>query len=66
VTPELELASPAPELSSGQPDAQEPAGRADVIMLDSPLPELLHTEPEAPGNEQVEATTAAPADGAGK
>jgi hypothetical protein len=35
-------------------------------MLDSPLPELQHTEPEAPGNEQVEATTAIPADGAGK
>jgi hypothetical protein len=35
-------------------------------MLDSPLPELQHTEAEAPGNEQVEATTAIPADGAGK
>jgi hypothetical protein len=66
VTPELELAPPAPELSPGLPDAQEPAGRADVIMLDSPLPELQHTEAEAPGNEQVEATTAIPADGAGK
>jgi hypothetical protein len=39
---------------------------ADVIMLDSPLPELQHTEPEAPGNEQVEVTTAVPVGGAGK
>jgi hypothetical protein len=35
-------------------------------MLDSPLPELQHAEPEAPGNEQVEAATAAPVDVAGK
>jgi hypothetical protein len=35
-------------------------------MLDSPLPELQRTEAEAPGNEQVEATTAIPADDAGK
>jgi hypothetical protein len=66
VTPELELAPPAPELSPGRPDVQEPAGGADVIMLDSPLPELQRTEAEAPGNEQVETTTAIPADGAGK
>jgi hypothetical protein len=66
VTPELELAPPAPELSPGQPDVLEPAGRADVIMLDLPLPEPQHTEPEAPGNEQVEAATAVPVDGAGK
>jgi hypothetical protein len=66
VTPELELAPPAPEPSPGQPNALEPARGADVIMLDSPLPELQHTEPEAPGNEQVEATTAVPVDSAGK
>jgi hypothetical protein len=66
VTPELELAPPVPEPSPGQPDAQEPAGGADVIMLESSLPELQHTEAEAPGQEQVEATTATPADDAGK
>jgi hypothetical protein len=35
-------------------------------MLDSPLPKLQRAEAEAPGNEQVEATTAIPADDAGK
>jgi hypothetical protein len=66
VTPELELAPPASEPSPGQPNAPEPAGGADVIMRDSPLPELQHTEPEAPGNEQVEVTTTVPVGGAGK
>jgi hypothetical protein len=66
VAPELELAPPAPELSSGQANALELAGRADVIVLDSPLPELQHGEPEVPGNEQVEATTTVPVDVAGK
>jgi hypothetical protein len=62
----LELAPPAPELSPGQPNALEPAGRADVIVLDSPLPELQHAEPEALGDEQVKAATAVPVDVAGK
>jgi hypothetical protein len=66
VAPELELAPLAPEPSPGQPNALEPVGRVDVIMLDSPLPEPQHTEPKAPGNEQVEAATAVPVDAAGK
>jgi hypothetical protein len=66
VTPELELAPPASEPSPGQANAPEPAGRANVVVLDSPLPELQHVELEAPGNEQVEAATAVPDDIAGK
>jgi hypothetical protein len=58
VTPELELAPPA--------FAPEPAGRADVVVLDSPPPELQHAELKAPGNERVEAGTAVPVDVAGK
>jgi hypothetical protein len=66
VVPELELAPPAPELSPGQANMLEPAGRADVIVLYSPLPELQHAELEAPGNEQVEPATAVAVDVAGK
>jgi hypothetical protein len=66
VTPELELAPPASEPSPGQANASEPAGRADVVVLDSPLPELQHAELEAPGDERVEAAVAVPVDVAGK
>jgi hypothetical protein len=66
VTPELELAPPASEPSPGQANAPELAGRADVVVLDSPPPELQHAELETPGNEQVEAATAVPVDVASK
>jgi hypothetical protein len=66
VTPELELAPPASEPSPGQANAPEPARRADVVILDSPPPELRHAELETPGNEQVEAATVVPVDVAGK
>jgi hypothetical protein len=66
VTPELELAPPAPEPSPGQANAPEPAERADVAMPDSPLPELQHAELETPGDEQVKAAVAVAVEVAGK
>jgi hypothetical protein len=66
VTPELEVAPPAPEPSPRQTNAPEPAESADVALPDTPLPELQHTELEAPGDEQVEATGAVPVEVAGK
>jgi hypothetical protein len=66
VTPELELAPPAPRPSPGQSNVPEPAEGANVALPDSPMPELQHTELEAPGNEQVEAATVVPVDVAGK
>jgi hypothetical protein len=64
--PELELAPPAPEPLPEQADAPEPAEGADVALADSPPPELHHAECEAGGNEQVEATVAAPAEATGR
>jgi hypothetical protein len=66
VTPELELAPPASKPSPGQANVPELAGRTDVVVLDSPLPELQHAELEAPGDEQLEAAVAVPVDIAGK
>jgi hypothetical protein len=66
VTPELELAPPAPEPLPGQANAPEPAERADVALPDSPLPELQHAELEAPSDERVEAAVAVPVEVAGK
>jgi hypothetical protein len=66
VTPELELAPPAPEPSPRQSDAPEPAEGADVALPDSPLPKLQLTELEAPGNEQVEAAVPLPVEVTGK
>jgi hypothetical protein len=66
VTPELELAPPAPEPSPGQANTPELAERADVALPDSPLPELQHAELEATCDEQVEAAVALPVEIAGK
>jgi hypothetical protein len=66
VTPELELAPPSADPSPGQANAPEPTGRADEVMLDSPLPELQRVALETPSNEQVEAAAAVPVDVAGK
>jgi hypothetical protein len=66
VTPELELAPPAPEPSPEQANAPEPAKRADVALPDSLLPELQHAELEATSDEQVEAAVTVPVEVAGK
>jgi hypothetical protein len=66
VTLELELAPPAPEPSSEQANAPEPAERADVALPDSLRPEPQDAELEATGNEQVEAAVTVPAEVAGK
>jgi hypothetical protein len=44
----------------------EPAPETDVALLDLPPPELQQGEARAGGEEQVEASDAAPADGTGK
>jgi hypothetical protein len=66
VTPELELAPPAPEHSLEQTNAPEPAERVDVALPGSPLPELQHAEIEATGDEQVETAVTVPVEVAGK
>jgi hypothetical protein len=53
---------PAPE----EPTPKEPAPEADTVLPDLPPPEPQQAEARAGGEEQVEATEAAPADGIGK
>jgi hypothetical protein len=55
-----------PELISATPAADPPAPQGDATLPDSPPPEPQQLEASARGDEQVEATNAAPADDIGK
>jgi hypothetical protein len=60
-------ATPAPELPAPEePTPKEPAPEADTTLPGLPPPKPQQAEARAGGEEQVEATEAAPADGTGK
>jgi hypothetical protein len=60
--PKPAAATPDPE----EPTPKEPAPEANTTLPDLPPPEPQQAEARASGEEQVEATEAAPADGTGK
>jgi hypothetical protein len=65
--PKLAIATPAPEPPAPEePTPKEPAPKADTTLPDLPPPEPQQAEARAGGEEQVEATEAAPADGTSK
>jgi hypothetical protein len=65
--PKPAAATPAPEpLAPEEPAPEEPAPEADTTPPDLPPPEPQQAEARAGGEEQVEATEAAPADGTSK
>jgi hypothetical protein len=60
-------ATPAPEPPALEELApEEPAPEEDITLPDLPPPEPQQPEAKASGEEQVEATDAAPADGTSK
>jgi hypothetical protein len=65
--PKLTAATPAPEPpASEEPTPKEPAPEADTTLPDLPPPEPQQAEARAGGEEQVEATEAAPTNGTNK
>jgi hypothetical protein len=65
--PNPTAATPAPEPAAlKEPTPQELAPEADMTLPDLPPPKPQQAEARAGGEEQVEATDAAPADGTGK
>jgi hypothetical protein len=65
--PKPTVATPAPEPPAlEEPTPKEPALEADTTLPDLPPPEPQQAEARAGGEEQVEATEAAPADGTSK
>jgi hypothetical protein len=65
--PKLTAATPAPEPpASEEPTPKEPAPEADTTLPDLPPLKPQQAEARAGGEEQVEATDAAPADGTSK
>jgi hypothetical protein len=65
--PKPVTATPAPEPPTPEePTPKEPAPEADTTLPDLPPPEPQQAEARAGGEEQVEATEAAPADGTSK
>jgi hypothetical protein len=65
--PKPAAATPAPEPPAPEePAPKEPAPEADTTLPDLPPPEPQHAVAKAGGEEQVEATDAAPANGTSK
>jgi hypothetical protein len=63
----LAAAAPTPEPpASEEPTPKEPAPKADTTLPDLPSPEPQQAKARTGGEEQVEATETASADGTGK